>query len=174
MEHRRTHFRFLTMAVAFALGAVLLAACGSSGDDSVAASTETTAAPAATPDNAYGGTGEAATVSVTDNSTFGKLLTGPDGRTLYLFEKDNGTTSACTGACLDNWPALTASSKPTAGDGVDASKLSTANGAVANQVVYNGHLLYYFAGDKAPGDVNGANIPAWYPVNPAGDKIDRD
>lgn len=173
MTPRSVPFRFLALAAALALGAVLLAGCGS-GDDSEAASTQTTAAPATTPGNGYGATGNAATVSVADNPTFGKLLTGPDGRTLYLFEKDKGTTSACAGPCLDNWPPLTSASAPTAGDGVDASKLSTADGAVANQVVYNGHLLYYFAGDKAPGDVNGANIPAWYPVNPAGDKIDRD
>ena len=54
------------------------------------------------------------------------------------------------------------------------AKLSTANGEVPNQVVYNGHLLYFFAGDKAPGDITGTKIPNWYPVSPAGSKIDKD
>ena len=43
-----------------------------------------------------------------------------------------------------------------------------------DQVVYNGHLLYHFASDTAPGDVNGLGIPSWYPVDAAGDAIDAD
>jgi predicted lipoprotein with Yx(FWY)xxD motif len=158
-----------TMALTLAAG-LLLTACGSdsNGDTKASSSPSTTTAgkEAST-------SGAAATVKVADNPKFGKLLVGADGRTLYLFEKDSGTTTACTGGCVDNWPALTATS-PTGGDGVDQSKLSTADGEKPNQVVYNGHLLYYFAGDKAAGDVNGAGIPAWYPVNPSGDKIDND
>ena len=114
------------------------------------------------------------TVGVATKADLGDYLVGPNGHTLYLFEKDNGTTTACTGACASAWPALTASGQPSVGPGVDSSKLSTANGEAANQVVYNGHLLYYFSGDKAVGDTNGIGIPSWYPVAPSGDKIDKD
>jgi len=115
----------------------------------------------------------AATVAVADHPAQGSILVDGQGRTLYLFEKDNGTSSACTGSCAQVWPALTAA-HPTAGTGADASKLGTANGQVAQQVTYGGHLLYTYSGDAAPGDVKGVGIPGWYPVNPSGAKVDRD
>ena len=54
------------------------------------------------------------------------------------------------------------------------SKLATANGQVAQQVTYSGHLLYSYSGDAAPGDVKGVGIPGWYPVSPSGAKVDKD
>ena len=46
------------------------------------------------------------------------------------------------------------------------------------QITYDGHPLYYFAGDKAPGDVRGQGIHnfggGWYVVTPGGDEIDDD
>lgn len=146
-----------------------LAACGSDDGDGDAGDATTTTAPATTSTAAPG---EAdATVGVADNEEFGEILVAANGHTLYLFENDDGTTSACTGGCADNWPALEAET-PAAGAGVDAAKLTTANGQVPNHVVYNNHLLYFFANDTAPGDVNGASIPAWFPVSPAGDKVE--
>lgn len=115
----------------------------------------------------------AATVAVADNPAQGSILVDGQGRTLYLFEQDKGTTSACTGACAQVWPALTAAA-PTAGTGADASLLGTASGQVAQQVTYAGHLLYTYSGDAAPGDVKGVGIPGWYPVNPSGAKVDKD
>jgi predicted lipoprotein with Yx(FWY)xxD motif len=182
--------------IVLAAAALLLAACGddSSSDDSAnatsdtTASSETTAPSSDTPD--YGGsgssttattaagtgtaTGAEVTVALADVGDVGQALVGPDGRTLYLFEQDNGTTSACTEGCAEIWPALTADGAPSGGDGVDASLLSTAEGQVPDQVVYNGHLLYYFSGDTAPGDVNGLQIPSWYPVDADGNAIDAD
>ena len=141
---------------------------GSYGNNAAPTTTATSAAGSAP---AASGSG---TVNIAEVPTFGKVLVAADGRTLYLFEKDTGTTSACTGACATAWPALVAPGAPSAGTGVDKAKLGTANGQVANQVTYNGHLLYEFAKDSKPGDVNGVTIPEWYPVNPAGDKIDDD
>ncbi|HEV8627512.1 MAG TPA: hypothetical protein VG034_24000 [Acidimicrobiia bacterium] len=115
----------------------------------------------------------AATVAVADNPAQGSILVDGQGRTLYLFENDKGTTSACTGACAQVWPALTAAA-PTAGTGADASLLGTASGQVAQQVTYAGHLLYTYSGDAAPGDVKGVGIPGWYPVSPSGAKVDKD
>lgn len=115
-----------------------------------------------------------ATVSVAQNPAQGAILVDSQGRTLYLFEKDSVSSSACTGACAQVWPALTASAQPAAGSGVDATKLSTADGQVAHQVAYAGHFLYAFSGDSAPGDVKGVGIPGWYPVSPSGTKVDKD
>jgi predicted lipoprotein with Yx(FWY)xxD motif len=116
----------------------------------------------------------AATVAVADNPAQGSILVDGRGRTLYLFEKDNGATSACTGACAQIWPAVAASGQPTSGAGADAALLGTADGQVAHQVTYGGHLLYTYSGDAAPGDVKGVTIPGWYPVSPSGTKVDHD
>jgi len=145
-----------------------LAACV--GDDAPAVSANDTDTTAARADTSTTAASAGATVSVQTSDDLGDYLVGPNGHTLYLFEKDTGTTTACTGGCAAVWPALTAAS-PTAGSGIDSAKLSTAAG---DQVVFNGHLLYFFATDKAPGDTNGIGIPAWYPLSPSGDKIDKD
>ncbi|MCU1345296.1 MAG: hypothetical protein JWL70_1562 [Acidimicrobiia bacterium] len=151
------------------------AAAGGDGYGGSAAGTAapTTGAPATTVATAASaaastGTAGAPAVAVADNAKAGaKILVDGQGRTLYLFEKDQGTTSACTGKCAVAWPPLQGTA--TAGAGIDASKLGSANG----QVTYNGHLLYYFAADKAPGDANGIGITSWYPVDPAGNKVDK-
>jgi predicted lipoprotein with Yx(FWY)xxD motif len=172
---RRTHALPALLFAGF-----LLASCssgssyGSSSSNTTAATTATTAAAGSATTAASGGSGTAAsgTVNLASLGDSGQGLVNGDGMTLYLFEQDNGTTSACTGGCAQIWPALTSSSAPVGGSGVAASKLSTANGQVAHQVTYNGHLLYTFSGDHAPGDVNGTSIPDWYPVNADGNKID--
>jgi len=149
------------------VGALALAACGDD-DDGGSGATATTAAPT----SAATGSGDAmgATVSVYDHPELGEILVGPDGRTLYLFEADQGTTTACTGGCADIWPAL-AAAEPAAGEGVDAAKLETADAQVPDQVVYNGHLLYYYAPDTAPGEAKGLSIARWKAVSPAGEPV---
>ena len=47
------------------------------------------------------------TIAVSNNGNLGKILVDSQGRTLYLFQKDTGTMSACTGACAIDWPPLT-------------------------------------------------------------------
>src|SRR3954453_7095913 len=49
--------------------------------------------------------GSAATVGVASTG-LGDVLVDKRGRTLYLFGRDSGMTSACTGACAANWPPL--------------------------------------------------------------------
>jgi predicted lipoprotein with Yx(FWY)xxD motif len=150
-----------TLGLAVAALGLVLTACGSD-------------QPAVKSGGVAEGPPAAATVAVADNPAQGSILVDGQGRTLYLFEQDKGTTSACTGACAQVWPALTAAAQPTAGTGADASLLGTASGQVAQQVTYGGHLLYTYSGDAAPGDVKGVGIPGWYPVNPSGAKVDKD
>jgi predicted lipoprotein with Yx(FWY)xxD motif len=95
----------------------------------------------------------------------GLVLVGTNGHSLYLFDHDQGTTSACTGACAQAWPALKASGAVTVAAGLDANKAST---TADGQVVYNGHLLYAFAADKSPGDTNGIAVSGWHVVSPLG------
>jgi predicted lipoprotein with Yx(FWY)xxD motif len=102
--------------------------------------------------------------------TAGTVLVTPDGRTVYMLDRDNGgTTSVCTGPCATIWPAVVATGTPKAGSGLAASKLAVAMQADGrNQVVYGGHLLYNFSGDTAPGDAKGLGIPGWHAVSPEG------
>lgn len=167
------------LAITAAVG-LALAACSSSSSSKVttpagqastaapAAASATTAAPGG--GYSYGGGSPATTAGAAGAQltlSSGHLV-GPDGKTVYIFDKDSGTTSACTGACASVWPALTSSGAPSAGAGVDAAKLSTATGQAPDQVTYNGHLLYEFKGDTAAGQTNGTKIPGWHDVNAAG------
>src|SRR5689334_12265994 len=98
----------------------------------------------------------------THSSSLGKILVDPKGRTLYLFEKDKGGTSACYGQCAKFWPPLITSGKPTAAAGAKASLLGTSrrsNGAI--QVTYAHHPLYRYAGDKRPGQTIGEGSKAF-------------
>ena len=159
--------RFLTIPAV--LAAVALAAgCGSSNDTSTSSSTP-----------AKQSSGEGETVKTATVSKLGRYLIDEDGKALYLFEKDTSPKSTCYGACAQEWPPVTTSGKPVAEAGATGSKLSTSMRTDGTaQVVYDGHPLYYFAGDKAPGDVTGQGIHnfggGWYVVTPAGDEIDDD
>jgi predicted lipoprotein with Yx(FWY)xxD motif len=119
--------------------------------------------------------GSSATVSVA-NTGLGKILVDSQGKTLYLFAKDTGTKSTCSGGCATAWPPLRASGKPTAGGGAKASLLGTTPRSDGKpQVTYNGHPLYGFQGDSKPGDTTGQGNPGfgapWYVVSTAGNQI---
>ena len=114
-------------------------------------------------------TGPAA-IDVGQNAALGSFLVDSNGMTLYAYANDTANTSTCTAVCSTNWPPLLTLGAPTAGTGVTASLLGTttrADGTV--QVTYNSLPLYYFSGDKAPGDTNGEGVKnLWAVVSPAG------
>jgi predicted lipoprotein with Yx(FWY)xxD motif len=119
--------------------------------------------------------GAAATVGVS-NEGLGKILVNSQGRTLYMFTRDSGTMSECSGACAVNWPPLRATGKPTIGSGANASLVSTTSRAGGGkQVTYNGHPLYLFKDDENPGDTDGQGLNAfggsWYALSPAGNQV---
>src|SRR4051794_31053304 len=106
------------------------------------------------------------------------MLADAEGRTLYLWEADQGDQSACDGACAQAWPPLTTDGKPAAGAGVDAGLLGTSKRADGTLgVTYAGHPLYYFSGDQAAGDANGKGSDGfgakWWPVAPDGAAVDH-
>jgi predicted lipoprotein with Yx(FWY)xxD motif len=155
----RRSITFLSSAAFLLLAAVTLAGCGGSGS----------AAPPTTKD------GRPATLGVA-NEGLGKILVNSQGDTLYLFSKDSGTQSTCTGACAVNWPPLRASGTPAVGSGANASMVGTAvRSDGASQVTYDGHPLYLFVQDHKAGDTNGEGLTAfggsWFAVSPAGTQV---
>jgi predicted lipoprotein with Yx(FWY)xxD motif len=119
--------------------------------------------------------GRAATIGAA-NESLGKILVNSRGRTLYLFQKDSGATSECTGACAVNWPPLRASGSPAIGSGANASLLaSTKRSDGSRQITYNNHPLYTFVKDTKAGDTNGEGLTAfggtWYAISPAGNQV---
>ena len=159
------------LLVAVSVGAALItAACGGTGSyGSYGAPNPGGSTPAAA------GT---ATVSVA-NSSRGQILVDGTGRTLYLFEADKAASSSCYDACIGVWPAVVTTGPPDAGAGAKASLLGTTKRKDGTlEVVYNGHPLYYFSGDKMAGDVTGQGLSSfgagWYVLSPGGAKIDTD
>ena len=113
---------------------------------------------------------------VANNSNLGKILVDSQGRTVYLFKKDTGSKSTCSGECAVDWPPVTAKGRPTAGSGVTASMLGTTKRSDGSQqVTYDGHPLYRYEGDQSAGDANGQGLvafgAAWYSVSPGGSQI---
>ena len=184
---RRTSLRTFGVSLPLVGVAVLLAACSSSSSSSSAAAAPATtpattssasapAAPTSAPASAASGTtASGATASgttlalKTETGKAGIWLTNSAGRALYIYTKDKGTTSECYGACATAWPPLTATGKVTISGKFVASKdlgLTTRTGGV-KQVTYGGHPLYYFSGDKGPGQTNGEGVEGvWFLLGP--------
>ena len=98
---------------------------------------------------------------------FSTILIDATGRSLYLFTNDEPKVSNCTGACAVAWPPLTTVEDPTAGEGISADRLGTADREDGTkQVTFDGNPLYYYANDKKSGDSLGQDTDGtWYVIN---------
>jgi predicted lipoprotein with Yx(FWY)xxD motif len=158
----RTSIRLATfLAVPLALLAVAGCGGGNKGNGSAA------------PPKTSGG--KSATIGVA-NESLGKILVDSQGRTLYLFKKDTGTTSTCSGECAVDWPPLLENGTPVTGSGAKASLLGTTTRPDGKrQITYNGHPLYRYENDTKAGDTNGEGLSAfgalWYAVSPSGNQV---
>jgi predicted lipoprotein with Yx(FWY)xxD motif len=175
--------RFLPIAVCLAFG---LAACGSdskstSTDKPVTTAADTTAAPDTTvapetsatdaPDTSVDNSGGPVDVMLTD-STFGPILTDGEGNTLYMYAPDSAGVPTCTGGCASAWPPYLFNREVVVGDGLQADLFTTVPGNGATQLTYNGHPLYFFGGDSAPGDTNGQGSGGvWFVLDADGNQI---
>jgi predicted lipoprotein with Yx(FWY)xxD motif len=176
-------------ALAVLATALLAAGCGGSANSSGSASGTSSGSGAASsggygygqgsssssPSTSTQAASGAATIAVRTTPR-GRILVDGRGMTLYLFEKDTGTKSMCSGSCATFWPPATTKGAAKAGSGLDAGKLgTTARADGATEVTYNGHPLYYYAGDKKPGDTTGQGLDAfgalWYVLSPAGKEV---
>jgi predicted lipoprotein with Yx(FWY)xxD motif len=106
-------------------------------------------------------------VKVSNKDGVGKFLTDAKGMTLYIFKKDSPGKSACAGPCVEKWP-LYSMENVAAPDGVKAGDFGTITREDGKkQTTYKGSPLYYFEGDKAPGDVMGQGMGnVWFAAKP--------
>ena len=85
---------------------------------------------------------------------YGKILVDGKGLALYLFTADRRGPSRCYGQCAVEWPPLLTKAKPRALRGARAKLLGTVRRRDGRrQVTYDGKPLYYWYGDRRPGDV---------------------
>lgn len=113
-----------------------------------------------------------AAVAVGETS-LGHALVDGEGLTLYALTDDEAGNPTCEGACADAWPPLLADDVPGAIEGVpDGTFTVVARPDGSNQLKAGKWPLYRFAGDAAPGDVNGQGSGGvWFVVAPDGKLI---
>ena len=154
--------RLLLALPAAAAAAAALVACGSAGA-SPASSSAPPSAGSSSPAAAAASTVKTATIAGVT------VLTSSKGFTLYSFAPDTSTTSKCNGTCAQNWPPVTG---PVTGAGVTGTfgTITRTDGSV--QATFDGHPLYTFAGDTAPGQNKGNGLNAagglWHEITTSG------
>jgi predicted lipoprotein with Yx(FWY)xxD motif len=84
------------------------------------------------------------------------VLTDAKGLTLYTFAPDTSGKSACYGDCAAYWPPVLGD--PSAGPGVTGTLGTITRTGGAIQATYDGHPLYTYVGDSAPGQDTGNNL----------------
>ena len=98
------------------------------------------------------------------------VLTSAGGYTLYWFAPDTPSKSTCYGTCAAYWPPVTG--RPVAGPGVIGKLGTIGRIGGATQVTYDGHPLYTYVGDSAPGQSTGNDINLnggfWYEMTASG------
>ena len=147
--------RMLLALLAVAAAAAVLAACSSSGTSS----------------NGGSGSLSAATAGGLKTAKIGEatVLTNAQGFTLYSFAPDTPTKSNCNGVCAQNWPPVKG---PATASGVKGTfgTIKRSNGAT--QATFDGHPLYTFVGDTAPGQAKGNGLNAagglWHEITTSG------
>jgi len=143
---------------------LLIAACGSSTSSTGAGSTTSSAAAPAS--------SAAASSSALKTTKIGgaTVLTNAKGFTLYSFAPDTPTTSNCNGSCATYWPPV--KGPATAGAGVTGKLGTITRSDGSMQATYNGHPLYTYVADSAPGQAkgNGLNLNGgvWHEVTVSG------
>ncbi len=157
-------------AATLAALALTVSACASS-SSSPAAAGNTPAAAAASSSPASSAAASAGGTSLTAR-TIGsqQVVTNSAGLTVYWFAPDTSTTSKCTGSCATYWPPV--KGPATAGSGVTGTLGTITRSDGTTQATYDGHPLYTYAADTAPGQAkgNGLNVSGglWYEMTVSG------
>jgi predicted lipoprotein with Yx(FWY)xxD motif len=159
----RNRPRMLLALLAVAATAAALAACSSSGTSSASGASGTSGTSTSSPAAATAGSLKTATIG---GAT---VLTNASGFTLYSFAPDTPTKSNCNGTCAQNWPPVTG---PATASGVTGTFGTIKRSDGATQATFDGHPLYTFVGDTAPGQAKGNGLNAagglWHEVTTSG------
>jgi predicted lipoprotein with Yx(FWY)xxD motif len=166
-------------AAGLAALALALSACASSTSSSStsapATSAPATSAPAAGASSpASSAPASPASAGTLDKTTINgtAVVTNSKGMTLYWFVPDSSTASRCIGSCATYWPPVTG--PVTAGSGVTGMLGVITRSGGTMQATYDGHPLYTYAGDSAPGQAkgNGLNVSGgvWWEMTVSGAK----
>jgi predicted lipoprotein with Yx(FWY)xxD motif len=160
----------MVLGISILLMALAVVACGSSTSTSSSSSSSTT--PTKAPSSPTKAPSSAvfiikpAMAAVNGKST--TILTNAQGKTLYYSKSDTATKVACTGACASIWPPLlfTGTGLPTSAPPLQG-KLTVVTNANGKQVEYNGHPLYTYSLDTAPGQTHGEGFKGvWFVATP--------
>ncbi|MFJ3306712.1 hypothetical protein ACIPSA_27030 [Streptomyces sp. NPDC086549] len=180
MIQRRT----VLLSAAGLASALLLAACGSSTDQTssgttspgsaapvaTAPSESVTSAPAESGDTGNGHLATTTALTAKAVEGVGSVVTDDKGMTLYRYNKDQATPSkwTCSGACTKTWlPVIVQDSVQTVG--VEKNLLGTVHRNGMKQLTLGGWPLYRYVGDTQAGQMNGqAKDKLWYAVTPSG------
>ena len=84
------------------------------------------------------------------------VLTNAKGLTLYSFAPDSPAKSVCYGSCAAYWPPVPGHAS--AGPGVTGQLGTISRTDGSTQATYDGHPLYTYIGDSAPGQDGGNNL----------------
>jgi predicted lipoprotein with Yx(FWY)xxD motif len=84
------------------------------------------------------------------------VLTNAQGLTVYWFGPDTSIASKCYGSCAAYWPPVTGTAAASPGVPGRVGTITRADGS--RQLTYNGHPLYTYIADTAPGLARGNNI----------------
>jgi predicted lipoprotein with Yx(FWY)xxD motif len=160
-----------SIAILVACFAAIGAGCGES---EMRADGDSAAARPASPSTARSGSHRAAIIVM--NSRYGRMLFDGNGRALYLFTREHGSTSRCYGACAKAWPPFLVRRAPAARRGVDADLIGTTRRRDGRrQATYRGHPLYYYVTDRRRGQVTCQDVTefggTWLVVSPRGRAI---
>jgi predicted lipoprotein with Yx(FWY)xxD motif len=151
--------------------AVVITACGSSSPSTTApkAPASTSTAPASSSSNSSG------SVMVSTRSTsIGTVLVNAQGHTLYWFAIDTPTKSNCNGTCASYWPPVMGKAVAASGTTLPKGFSTITRSDGSTQATYDGHPLYTYAADTAPGMTSGndKNLSGglWWAMTPTGAK----
>ena len=144
-----------------AAAAFIAAGCASSSAGSGSTSSTPPGAAASVPSPASSGT-----ALKTAKISGATVLTSAGGFTLYWFAPDTSAKSNCNGSCATFWPPVKGPAAP--GPGVTGKLGTITRSDGTAQATYDGHPLYTYVGDTAPGQAkgNGLNISGgvWHEV----------
>jgi predicted lipoprotein with Yx(FWY)xxD motif len=145
--------------------ALIAAACGSSSTASTAGSGSSPSSAASSP---AAGSSSTALKTMTIGGT--TVVTDAKGFTVYSFGPDTATKSNCNGSCATYWPPV--KGPVTAGTGVTGKIGTITRSDGSTQATYNGHPLYTYISDTAPGQAKGNGVNAagglWHEVTTSG------